>query len=38
MIEDFEIANLVRARSSTGDAVALSEVAAAVGLDPDEYN
>ncbi|MGN7800215.1 hypothetical protein [Leifsonia sp. 22587] len=37
VIEDLEIAHLARARAAAGESIALSEVAAAVGLDPDDY-
>jgi antitoxin StbD len=36
-IEDLEIAELVRLRAAEGGAVPLSDVAATIGLDPDEY-
>lgn len=37
VIEDLEIAQLVRARTAAGESVALADVAAAIGLDPDSY-
>lgn len=37
VIEDIEIAHLVRERANTGGSVPLSDVAAALGLDPDSY-
>lgn len=37
VIEDLEIARMVRERAAAGPAVALSDVAAAVGLSPDDY-
>jgi antitoxin StbD len=37
VIEDLEIAQLVRERAAAGEPVPLSEVAAAVGLDPVDY-
>jgi hypothetical protein len=37
VIEDLEIAQLVRERATAGEAVPLSDVAAAAGLDPDHY-
>lgn len=36
-IEDLEIAELVRQRAAEGAAVPLSDVAASLGLNPDEY-
>ncbi len=37
VIEDLEIAQLVRERAASGESVPLANVAAAVGLDPDSY-
>ena len=37
VIEDLEIAHLVRERVAAGDATPLADVAAALGLDPDTY-
>lgn len=37
VIEDLEIAHLVRERSAAGDATPLADVAASLGLDPDNY-
>jgi|ThiBio_1000_plan_1041568.scaffolds.fasta_scaffold00488_34 antitoxin StbD len=37
VIEDVEIAKLVRERSAAGESVPLADVAAAAGLDPDSY-
>lgn len=37
VIEDIEIAHLVRERAAAGDAVPLADVAAAIGLDADDY-
>lgn len=36
-IEDLEIAQLVRERSAAGESVPLADVAAAAGLNPDNY-
>lgn len=36
-IEDLEIAEQVRQRVAEGDAVPLSDVAASIGLNPDDY-
>jgi antitoxin StbD len=37
VIEDLEIAQLVRERAAAGESVPLADVAAAVGLDPADY-
>lgn len=37
VIEDLEIAQLVRERAAAGVSVPLADVAAAVGLDPVDY-
>ena len=37
VIEDLEIAQLIRERAGGGPSVPLADVAAAVGLDPDSY-
>jgi hypothetical protein len=37
VIEDVEIAHLVRERAAAGDAVPLADVAASLGLDADDY-
>lgn len=37
VIEDLEIAELVRARTAAGESVPLADVAASIGLDPDSY-
>jgi antitoxin StbD len=37
VIEDLEIARMVRERANAGASVDLSDVAASIGLDPDEY-
>ena len=37
VIEDVEIAHLVRERSAAGNAVPLADVAAAIGLNADDY-
>jgi antitoxin StbD len=37
VIEDLEIAQLVRERAAAGESVPLADVAAAVGLDPAYY-
>lgn len=37
VIEDLEIAQLVRERSASGESVPLADVAAAAGLAPDRY-
>lgn len=37
VIEDLEIVQLVRQRSTAGESVPLADVAAASGLDPDSY-
>lgn len=37
VIEDLEIAQLVRERAAAGDSVPLADVAGAVGLDPADY-
>ena len=37
VIEDLEIAHLVRARAAAGESVPLADVASAVGLDPAGY-
>lgn len=37
VIEDLEIAQLVRERAAAGESVPLADVAAAVGLDPAHY-
>lgn len=37
VIEDVEIAHLVRDREAAGPPMPLSDVAAAIGLDPDDY-
>lgn len=37
MIEDLEIAALVRERAAAGEAAPLSDIAAGLGLDPSEY-
>ncbi|MBP3977009.1 hypothetical protein [Microbacterium sp. BLY] len=37
LIEDLEVARLVRERSSAGASVPLGDVAASIGLDPADY-
>jgi hypothetical protein len=37
VIEDIEIAHLVRERAAAGDAAPLADVAASLGLDADDY-
>jgi hypothetical protein len=37
VIEDIEIAHLVRERAAAGESAPLADVAAALGLDPDSY-
>lgn len=37
VIEDIEIAHLVRKRAESDEAAPLADVAAALGLDPDHY-
>jgi antitoxin StbD len=37
VIEDVEIAHLVRERTAAGNAVPLADVAAAIGLNADDY-
>ncbi|WP_188743663.1 hypothetical protein [Agromyces bauzanensis] len=37
VIEDLEIAHLVRERAAAGESVPLSEIAAAAGLDPESF-
>lgn len=37
VIEDIEIAHLVRERTAGGESAPLADVAAAIGLDPDMY-
>ncbi|KAA9104743.1 hypothetical protein [Microbacterium rhizomatis] len=37
VIEDVEIAHLVRERDKAGASVPLADVAAAIGLNPDDY-
>lgn len=37
VIEDLEIAQLVRERAAAGESVPLADVATATGLDPDVY-
>jgi antitoxin StbD len=37
VIEDLEIAQLVRDRSASGESVPLADIAAAAGLDPADY-
>lgn len=37
VIEDLEIAHLVRERAAAGESVPLADVAAAAGLDPHSY-
>lgn len=38
VIEDLEIAHLVRERSAAGDATPLADIAVSLGLDPDTYS
>lgn len=37
VIEDIEIAHLVRERAAHGKSVSLADVASGLGLDPDDY-
>ncbi|MCZ4069148.1 MULTISPECIES: hypothetical protein [unclassified Microbacterium] len=37
VIEDLEIAHLVRERAAAGESGSLSDIAAGLGLDPDDY-
>ena len=37
VIEDLEIAQLVRDRTAAGESMPLADVASAVGLDPADY-
>lgn len=37
VIEDIEVAHLLRDRAAAGQSAPLSDVAAAVGIDPDSF-